>query len=103
MAGHDDETMVARSAARTPVALTARLRISGAKSLEVEVHDLSTHGFQVDTVHVIKPGQLVWLAFGPLAPLEAEVRWFRNYRIGCAFRRPLHQAVLDSIVARTGR
>ncbi|SFS10264.1 PilZ domain-containing protein [Sphingomonas jatrophae] len=99
----EPETIVERSAERQPVTLVARLRQSGAKPIEVEVHDLSTHGFQVDTVHIIRPGQIVWLQFGPLAPLEAQVRWFRNYRIGCAFSQPLHPAVLDSIVAQARR
>lgn len=97
--GFDLDTQTRRNAERRPVRLMAKLRQRGAKALEIEVHDLSTHGFQVDTVHVIKSGQIVWLQFASLAPLQAKVCWFRDYRIGCAFVAPLYPAVLDAILA----
>ena len=88
-----------RSTMRVAVSFTAKLREQGHSSLDVIVHDLSTHGFQVDTVYRLRPETLVWLQVPGLQPLPARVKWFRDYRIGCAFDEPLHSAVHERIIS----
>ena len=89
----------ARVAPRTAVKLVGKLRERGHTALEVEVHDLSERGFQVDSVYRMHPDTMVWLQVAGLAPLAARVRWFRQHRVGCMFEEPLHVAVYDRIIA----
>ena len=84
---------------RRAVGLRARLRKPGTTQFEVDVVDLSTAGFRTETGYILNPGATVWLTMPGLAALEAVVAWRDRYRYGCAFRVPLHQAVLDHIVA----
>lgn len=87
---------------RRPVALGAGLRQRGATGISVDILDLSTRGFRASTHLDLPPGADVWLKLPGLETLHATVAWQRGNMIGCKFERPLHPAVLDMVVRRTG-
>ena len=85
---------------RRAVGFRARLRTVGITQFDVDLVDLSVAGFRTETGLILAPGSTVWLTMPGLAALEAVVAWRDRYRYGCSFRTPLHQAVLEHIVAR---
>jgi len=92
----------ARTAKRVPVELDAGLRQRGAAAISVHIRDLSTHGFRVETHLGLAIGTPVWLRLPGLEASLAHVMWADGYLVGCAFDRPLHPAVLELIVRRSG-
>ncbi len=92
-----------RHALRRAVKMKAHLRDRGNTRFEIEVVDLSVTGFRAQTSFTLWPGTTVWLTLPGLAALEAVVAWRDKYRYGCAFSKPLHQAVFDHIVALGNR
>jgi hypothetical protein len=89
-----------RNAERLPIALDAGLRQRGTTGVSVQIRDLSTHGFRIETHLELHPGADVWLRLPGLEASHATVAWVRNYVAGCKFERPLHPAVLDMIVKK---
>lgn len=91
----------ARKSARVPISIDAGLRPrGGASAVTVQILDLSTHGFRIDSLLDLTVGMDVWLRLPGLEPCHAKVAWVESYIAGCAFERPLHPAVLDMIVSR---
>jgi hypothetical protein len=91
-----------RNADRVPVAVRAGLRQRGASAVTVNILDLSTHGFRIDTHLSLEAGTQVWLRLPGLEATPARVAWVEGHCAGCAFDRPLHPAVLSMIVTRSG-
>lgn len=89
-----------RSAPRTPIAIPAALRASGAKSLQTVVHDLSLSGFSCQSINRMHPGTVCWLQIPGLESLQAEVIWWDRSLVGCAFHNLLSPIVHDNIIAR---
>jgi len=92
-----------RVSKRVPVAIGAGLRQRGAHGVAVQIVDLSTHGFRATTHLDLFEGADVWLRLPGLEAIQARVAWVKGYIIGCAFARPLHPAVLEMIVGKSGR
>lgn len=91
-----------RNAERVPVALTAALRQRGGAQVSVGILDLSTHGFRLDTHLNMPVGTPIWLRLPSLEAVPAKVAWVQGHCAGCAFDRPLHEAVLELIILRAG-
>lgn len=91
-----------RIADRVSVALNAGLRQRGASAVSVQILDLSTHGFRIDTHLSLEIGTQVWLRLPGLEATPARVAWVEGHKAGCAFDRPLHPAVLSMIVSKSG-
>ena len=91
-----------RNADRVPIALRAGLRQRGASAVTVQILDLSTHGFRIDTHLSLEIGTQIWLRLPGLEATPARVAWVEGHCAGCAFDRPLHPAVLSMIVSRSG-
>ncbi len=91
-----------RSAPRTRIAIPASLRASGAKSVQTVVHDLSLSGFSCMSINRMHPGTVCWLQLPGLESLQAEVVWWDNTMVGCAFQNLLSPIVHDNILARFG-
>jgi hypothetical protein len=66
----------------------------------VKVRDISTHGARVAAIHLLRQGDTFFLTIPSLEPIEARVAWADQFELGCEFVRPLHPAVLDTILAR---
>lgn len=89
-----------RSALRTRISIPASLRASGSKGLQTVVHDLSLSGFSAMSVNRMTVGTVCWLTLPGLESQQAEVVWWNNGLVGCAFRNLLSPIVFDNIVAQ---
>ena len=91
-----------RCAPRTRLVIPATLRASGARGFQTTVQDLSLSGFSATAVSKMFPGSLCWLTLPGLESLQAEVIWWRDSTVGCAFRNLLSPIVHDNLLARFG-
>ena len=91
-----------RKAERVPLTISAGLRQRGAATVTVRILDLSTHGFRIDTHLSMQVGTQIWLRLPGLESAPAHVAWVQGHSAGCAFDRPLHPAVLEMLVKRSG-
>jgi hypothetical protein len=89
-----------RSAPRTRITIPAALRPSGSRSYQTVVHDLSLSGFSSVAVNRLHKGNLVWLTLPGLESLQAEVVWWENSMVGCAFQSLLSPIIHDNILTR---
>jgi hypothetical protein len=95
-----EERKKARNSERVPIEMDAGLRQRGGSGVSVQIMDLSTHGFRIETHLDLSEGADVWLRLPGLESCHATVAWVRGYVAGCKFERPLHPAVLEMIVAK---
>ena len=100
-AQHQDEDLHPRKAERMPLQAIASLRRSGYNKVSVNLLDLSTSGFKIETFGGITVGAPVWVTLPGLAAIEAKVVWSRWDQVGCEFATPLHPAILEAIVRRS--
>ena len=87
-----------RNALRRYVRIGAGLRQRGNHRVMVNILDLSTSGFRIESYLDLKVGSEIWLTLPGLASSRACVAWVDNIYTGCRFLDPLHPAVFDMIV-----
>ena len=88
-----------RAAKRLRVAMAAGFRETLTRKVLVNIYDLSTDGFRIETYLGVHEGKLVWLTLPGLEPREAEVVWVKDDFVGCRFKYPLHDAVIQMVTA----
>jgi len=91
-----------RCAPRTRVRVPASLRASGAKGFPTVVQDLSLGGFSATALNRMHQGTICWLTLPGIEPLQAEVAWWQDGLVGCAFANLLSPIVHDNLLARYG-
>ncbi|GIX20250.1 MAG: hypothetical protein KatS3mg120_1926 [Erythrobacter sp.] len=89
-----------RCAPRTKLTIPATLRASGGRAFQSVVHDLSISGFSAAAINRMHEGQICWLTLPGLEALQAEVVWWDNCIVGCAFAELLSPIVHDNILQR---
>lgn len=89
-----------RRAPRRSITMDASLRASTDKPFKVQVHDLSATGFGIETFAALHPGVDLWLRLPGLEPRHATVMWVEGDNAGCAFKTPLHEAVVETIAKK---
>ena len=89
-----------RCAPRTRIAIPASLRPSGERGFQTLVLDLSLGGFSAQCVNRMHTGSLTWLTLPGLESLQAEVVWWQDNIVGCAFANLLSPIIHDNILAR---
>ena len=89
-----------RCSPRTRLTIPATLRASGGRAFQSVVHDLSISGFSAASINRMHEGQLCWLTLPGLESLQAEVIWWDNCIVGCAFSELLSPIVHDNILQR---
>ena len=87
-----------RCAPRTKLVIPAQLRASGGRAFQTVVHDLSISGFSAAAISRMHQGQLCWITLPGLESLQAEVVWWDNSIVGCAFAELLSPIVHDNIL-----
>ncbi|MEN7536142.1 PilZ domain-containing protein [Aurantiacibacter flavus] len=100
---HDDYEFAAqedRCAPRTRFMIPARLRVPGMRAFQTVVNDLSLSGFSATAVTRMHPGQSCWLTLPDLESQQAEVVWWEDRLVGCAFVNLLSTIVHDTILER---
>jgi len=91
-----------RKSERVALEIGAGLRQRGGTGVSIQILDLSVDGFRASTHLQMEKGSDVWLRLPGLEPYHAKVMWTKGNFIGCAFERPLHPAVLEMIVKKSG-
>ena len=89
-----------RCGARTRLVIQAQLRASGARAFQTDVQDLSISGFSAKSINRMHEGQLCWLTLPGLESLQAQVVWWEDCIVGCAFTELLNPIVHDSLISR---
>ena len=89
-----------RSAPRSKVTIPASLRASGSKGFQTVVQDLSLSGFSATAINRLHPGTVCWLSLPGLESMQAEVIWWENSMVGCAFQQLLSPIIHDNILSR---
>jgi hypothetical protein len=89
-----------RCADRSAVTIPSSLRPSGGRGFATTVLDLSLAGFSAACPDRMLVGTVCWLTLPGLEALQAEVVWWDNARVGCAFARLMSPIVHDNIVLR---
>lgn len=89
-----------RCGPRTRLTIPATLRASGGRAFQSVVHDLSISGFSAASINRMHQGQMCWLTLPGLESLQAEVVWWDNCVVGCAFSELLSPIVHDNILQR---
>jgi len=89
-----------RCAPRTKLTIPASLRASGGRAFQSVVHDLSISGFSAAAINRMHEGQVCWLTLPGLESLQAQVVWWENCIVGCAFTELLNPIVHDNIIQR---
>ncbi len=87
-----------RCSPRTKITIPAQLRASGGRAFQTVVHDLSISGFSASAISRMHPGQICWISLPGLESLQAEVVWWENSIVGCAFMELLSPIVHDNIL-----
>ena len=89
-----------RCAPRTKLTIPGQLRASGGRAFQTVVHDLSISGFSAAAINRMHEDQMCWLTLAGLESLQAQVVWWENCMVGCAFSELLSPIVHDNILAR---
>ena len=104
MSGSQDRYSAAaqedRSAPRIRLSIPAALRPSGSRGFQTVVNFLSLSGFSAMAINRLNPGTRCWLTLPGMESLEAEVIWWNNGLVGCAFHQLLNPIIHDNIVAK---
>lgn len=97
---HDAPFSGKRAAPRLSIDMEANSRAVTSKPFKVRVLDLSTEGFRIEAFVILEAGTDIWLRLPGLEPRHATVMWVEGYEAGCAFKQPLHSAVVETIAGR---
>ena len=100
---HDRYALAAqedRSAPRTKTLIPAQLRPSGSKGFQTVIHDLSLSGFSAMAINRLHIGGVCWLTMPGMESMQAQVIWWENGMVGCAFQQLLSPIILDNIIDR---
>jgi hypothetical protein len=103
VANSDRYTLAAqedRCSPRTKLVIPGQLRASGGRAFQTVVHDLSISGFSAAAINRMHEGQVCWLTLPGLESLQAQVVWWENCQVGCAFTELLSPIVHDNILGR---
>lgn len=92
-----------RSAPRARISIPATLRASGSRGFQTVVQDLSLSGFSAMAINRLSPGTLCWLTMPGMESMEAQVIWWNNSLVGCAFNQLLNPIIYDNILAQWQR
>jgi hypothetical protein len=77
----------------------AALRQHGDHRFHIRMIDISTHGCRIELLCGQKLSPTVWLYLENLAAQPMRVAWSRDTFAGLEFDTPLHDAVLDALLA----
>lgn len=88
-----------RRVSRSKVRLDARVRELGTTGYEVQLLDVSTHGFKAERSDPFSQGSYVWLNVPGFAGFNARIVWIDSFRLGCEFVSPIDAEDVARMVA----
>jgi len=77
------------------------VRRPGRRSQMIDARDIARHGCRLSFTDAPQVGESLWVRLPGLEPIEAEVRWVRDFECGVAFTAPIHPAVFALVLSRT--
>ena len=83
---------------RKQVDIRVGFRKRGYRQSKADIRNLSVTGFLIDTGMSLSVGEEVWLSLPGLQSIPAKVTRVDGYEAGCAFDRPLSDAVLNNLI-----
>ncbi len=89
-----------RSAPRSRVSIPATLRPSGSKGFQTVINDFSLSGFSATSINRLHPGAVVWMTIPGLESMQAQVIWWEEGQVGCAFEQLLSPIIHDNVLNR---
>lgn len=89
-----------RCSPRTRITIPGTLRASGSKGFQTVVHDLSIAGFSCMAINRLHPGTHCWLTVPGLEAMHAQVVWWDNGVVGCAFSSLLSPIIHETVLNR---
>ena len=92
-----------RKAERRIVNLAAALREAGAVTVPVQVIDISTGGYKIQSSAPVEEGSEVWLKLPGFEAKRSHVVWVKENEAGCEFETELHPAELAILVTPAPR
>lgn len=88
-----------RSELRHTVDFQGRYRTGNGLAKDVAIGDLSAHGCRFyDRFSNLSVGDYISIRIGNIGPIDAQVRWTRQFYAGVQFKSPLHPSVLAHMV-----
>ena len=91
-----------RRSERVALNMSVSLRRPGQLNYRVRIFNVSLHGCRMEFVERPKIDQRLWVRFGGLQALEAEVCWVEGAAVGVNFVQPIHPAMFDRLVSGLG-
>lgn len=88
-----------RRTPRLAISLQASVRERGRGAFSVTMLDLSTNGCRIELMSDLEPGSWIWFKLPGLEARYSRVAWCRGCFAGIEFETPLHDAVVDCLVA----
>lgn len=85
---------------RIDLTAEVQLRRVGRQKYQGRTFDVSPKGCKVEFIERPRVGEMLWIGFEGLDPIEAEVRWIDGFFGGVEFVRPIYPAVFDLLMAR---
>ena len=92
-----------RRNARVQLQAEVQLRRSGQHHYMVSVHDISPDGCRLEFVERPRLDETVWVKFGTMDSIEANVCWIKGHDVGVEFARPIYPAVFNALVEKLKR
>jgi len=91
-----------RCAPRRRVNIPATIRVSGGTPFHTVVHDIGAGGFAAFSADPYAEGLACWLVLPGYEAVPAQVAWWRDGRMGCAFTGLLDGEVIAEVTLRYG-
>lgn len=89
-----------RCSPRTRITIPGTLRPSGSRGFQTVVHDLSIAGFSCTAINRLHPATHCWLTLPGLEAMQAQVVWWDNGIVGCAFSSLLSPIIHETVINR---
>jgi hypothetical protein len=89
-----------RKSARVGLTAEVTLLRAGKSKYRVRVFDASPDGCKLEFIERPDLAESIFVKFEGMELLEARVRWIEGYAAGVEFRRPIHPAVFDNLIAK---
>lgn len=95
-----DRQETPRNHDRLELSAEVQLRRVGRQKYQGRTFDVSPKGCKVEFIERPRAGEMLWIGFDGLDPIEAEVRWIDGFFGGVEFVRPIYPAVFELLMAR---
>lgn len=89
-----------RSAHRVRLSIPATLRPAGARKFQTVVRDLSLSGFSATAITRIAMKTTCWLTLPNMEAMQANVIWWEQGVVGCAFEQLLSPSDYENVLTR---